>query len=429
MRNRFPGYYRPTDDEFQQLWDHAFIVVDANVLLDLYRKSRVTRDEYLDILTQLKDRLWIPYQVAHEYQDNRITSIASRLRAINDSDALIQEVRKDLVSQLLELPEETTRALESLKTTVDQLRDDSGFGSGDDRFSADPIRDSITALFDGAVGGPYDSTRLESIFREGKVRYADSVPPGYKDAGKGGTKQYGDLILWNQLLDEAKRRQQPVIFVTKEQKDDWWWRHDSSFTIGPRHELIAEFLAFVGKPFYMYKSGQFLQAAGNHLKQNVSAAVIDEIGKDAPVEETTATLIRRLSSLPAGFSSWEQLAAEAGGLDLGQAATLATLGFHDTITATVQGIYDEQSQILADIRAQQQQLLAPAIAGITAFMNTMTRTIPVVSASELAAQGYPVSSRRSVKTPESPTDHETEKGSDAETVDEADEESSSGSPD
>jgi hypothetical protein len=62
MRNIFPGYYRPTDEEFYKMWQECIFVFDANVLLNLYRYSPDTRDELLDVLERLKDRIWIPHQ-------------------------------------------------------------------------------------------------------------------------------------------------------------------------------------------------------------------------------------------------------------------------------------------------------------------------------------------------------------------------------
>jgi hypothetical protein len=36
MRSVFVGHFRPTQDEFAQLWDECIFVIDANVLLNLY---------------------------------------------------------------------------------------------------------------------------------------------------------------------------------------------------------------------------------------------------------------------------------------------------------------------------------------------------------------------------------------------------------
>ena len=44
---------------------------DASALLDLYRMTRTTREEFLSILDRLKDRVWLPHQTGLEYYDNR----------------------------------------------------------------------------------------------------------------------------------------------------------------------------------------------------------------------------------------------------------------------------------------------------------------------------------------------------------------------
>ena len=36
MRDLFPSYYRPTDEEFKELWEKCTFIFDANVLLNLY---------------------------------------------------------------------------------------------------------------------------------------------------------------------------------------------------------------------------------------------------------------------------------------------------------------------------------------------------------------------------------------------------------
>ncbi len=37
MRAMFPGYYRRTEEELERIWDEGLFVLDANVLLNLYR--------------------------------------------------------------------------------------------------------------------------------------------------------------------------------------------------------------------------------------------------------------------------------------------------------------------------------------------------------------------------------------------------------
>jgi hypothetical protein len=75
MKSTFPGYYRPSADEFKALWDEAIFVFDANVLLGLYTYHESTTNEFLDLLDRISERIWMPHQFAFEYQDNRIKKI------------------------------------------------------------------------------------------------------------------------------------------------------------------------------------------------------------------------------------------------------------------------------------------------------------------------------------------------------------------
>lgn len=76
MKNSFFGYYHPREEELHELWETCLFVLDANVLLNLYRYSPGTSASLINILTEISNRLWIPHQVALEYQTNRLDEIA-----------------------------------------------------------------------------------------------------------------------------------------------------------------------------------------------------------------------------------------------------------------------------------------------------------------------------------------------------------------
>ncbi len=144
--------------------------------------------------------------------------------------------------------------------------------------SSDAIFGVITSLFDGNVGHPYPSERYGTIYKEGKDRYAREVPPGYEDKSNNpsDTDQFGDLVLWFQLLDFAKSEKRPIILVTDDAKEDWWLKVAGE-RIGPRPELVAEFLQAGGSSsFYMYSTEQFLTFANEYLLAAVDPAVIKE---------------------------------------------------------------------------------------------------------------------------------------------------------
>ena len=44
MRKTFRGFYQPGKKEFQELWNSCLFVLDANVLLNMYRYSEATSD-------------------------------------------------------------------------------------------------------------------------------------------------------------------------------------------------------------------------------------------------------------------------------------------------------------------------------------------------------------------------------------------------
>jgi hypothetical protein len=137
----------------------------------------------------------------------------------------------------------------------------------------------VTELFDGKVGGSYKQEEYKDIYKKGKDRYDAQIPPGYMDKSKkpDDTDQYGDLVLWLQLLDHAKVEQRPIILVTDDGKEDWW-REIRGEKLGPRPELVDEFMAATGgeKWFYMYSTEQFLKYAKEYLNAEVKPEVIKE---------------------------------------------------------------------------------------------------------------------------------------------------------
>jgi hypothetical protein len=81
LRDKFPGYYRRSEGELDQIWQDGLVVFDANVLLNLYRYSEGTRDELLEVLRGAQHQLWLPYQVAEEFHRDRLTVIRTQKKA------------------------------------------------------------------------------------------------------------------------------------------------------------------------------------------------------------------------------------------------------------------------------------------------------------------------------------------------------------
>ncbi len=281
MRSIFPGQFRPTIEDLQTLWGECLFVVDANVLLNLYRYSTETRKELERALTSVKGRLFVPHQAAKEFLKNRLVVTAGQaqeytkaITTINDLAAVISNKKKHPFLPDAELP----RFIEHAKKLVEHL--EAQQAALLDRLTNDEILEFVQTMFDGKTGKPFDETSLASLAAEGDVRYQNEVPPGYKDGKKDASgdpyRRYGDLIVWKQLITEAKTCGKPVVFISDDKKEDWWLEQ-SGRTIGPRTELREEFIAEVDKNFWMYTVDKFIEEAARTSNTTVSEKALAEI--------------------------------------------------------------------------------------------------------------------------------------------------------
>lgn len=61
-----------------------------------------------------------------------------------------------------------------------------------------------------------------------------------------------------------------------DRKDDWWLQFKGK-TLGPRPELVKEFVTAGGKDLHMYSSDRFLEFAGEHFGRAVSVVAVAEM--------------------------------------------------------------------------------------------------------------------------------------------------------
>src|SRR5579864_920482 len=192
MRDSFAAYYRPTEQQFKELWDKAVFVLDANVLLNLYRYRKETSSALLQALSKIKSRLWVPYQVALEYQQNRLLVIAEQLRAFTEVRVELTKslasLRESLLGKLQLQKRHASINVDSFLSEIDKLFSDFGTKLDDlkkiqpDITDPDKLRETIDELLNGHIGPPpKDQATLDSIYESGKRRYAEKRPPGYAD--------------------------------------------------------------------------------------------------------------------------------------------------------------------------------------------------------------------------------------------------------
>lgn len=292
MRNKFKEYYRPTGDEFRVIWDNSLFVFDTNMLLHIYRYSEPTRSLFVAILQMLNERIWIPYRIGYEFYRQRLSVIKEKERAYEDIRKQFKKMRdgfkknlddkyklhpyvnrNELMSIIDNCDEEISKYLDEKNRKHPKLTDN------------DPFLELITDVFDGKVGQDFDSETLKTIIHEGKERYHNDIPPGYKDhKGKNKIDEFGDLILWYQIIEKAEVVKRPIIFVTDDTKEDWWEVSDTK-TIGPRPELRKEIKSKAGVDFHMYDGTEFIKWAKEYLEIEVSDEAVEETKKVREEEE------------------------------------------------------------------------------------------------------------------------------------------------
>ncbi|HDR7737450.1 TPA: DUF4935 domain-containing protein [Bacillus thuringiensis] len=311
MKNEFPEFQGYNDNEYKQLFDECTFVFDTNVLLNLYKYSTETKNELLEILDKIKDKLWMPHQVGLEYNFNRLSVISDQEKFYNDLIKDIKDGSKKLIDGLDtdynkkhpyiiwdEIKTQLNNCIEGITEEIKEKQK-----GHPNLFKDDEILTNINKLFDGKIGEAYSKKDLEEIYKEGKERFARECPPGYKDLKdkKGQIKEYGgniyhdeygDLVVWYQIIKYAEKNKKPIIFVTDDNKEDWW-RKQSGKTIGPRIELLNEFRLKAKVPFYMYRTDNFMRKIRTHLHEDVNNNAIEEVKKlnedNTPKNEYTLT--------------------------------------------------------------------------------------------------------------------------------------------
>ena len=304
MKKGFPGYFANNNDDLDKLWDECLFVLDANVLLSLYRYSDSTRSDLLSVFDSLSARLWIPHQVAHEYLTNRLNVIGEQVKTYDDTIKKADALKKAL-ENANQHPFVKTETLSTCNTTFTLLTDELAENRliHEKRISSDEIKDHLETLLDNRVGEEYSREQIEAALIDGKSRYDEKIPPGYCDAKKGGDsslfvdkcRPYGDYIVWLQIIDKASTEKKSVIFVTGDVKDDWWISFQGK-TVGPQPLLVQEFLSKTGQPFYMYTPDRFLERASTYLKQETSQQTLNEIRDVREDESDHSSLDRALNS-------------------------------------------------------------------------------------------------------------------------------------
>ena len=236
-------------------------VFDTNIYLDLLRHSKSASIELLRLYQTITEDLRLPEQVYKELNKNisivsgqRISNIKTAGTTIKNAiNACSTSVRLQIdiflrhkFADASRLSDIANTEFESIKNTLSDYIE--GVVSNNNSFLAvSDVNDFYSSVWLAHTQDAYKPSKLMGIYTDGTIRYRYKVPPGYmddpqnnKESQKDGTDIFGDLILWNQIIDISHIERHDIVFITADIKEDWFVL-DGKRPVSPREELLSEF--------------------------------------------------------------------------------------------------------------------------------------------------------------------------------------------
>lgn len=304
IKKIFPEFYQEelTQQTFKGGQDFI-IVLDTNYLLDILRKSTIISEQYLQALEKVKDKIYIPYLVALEFNFNKKNVKNTKQRDIHNYKKELMDEIESISAKIEEQPffseeKHKKKFKEELIQKVDKFKGDL------ETLLNKKIEDMVTGvqekqynrlikIIEDRIGEQYDQKWIDSIETDGESRFEDGIPPGYDDTKKEKDskpkefyndityqKKYGDLIIWKDIINYAKKvgDKRKLIFVTNdgkaEHKNDFLYKKNG-MTIGPHIYLMNEIKKEANKDFYLLNNVRFVQIV-NDLTENVVQEIENE---------------------------------------------------------------------------------------------------------------------------------------------------------
>lgn len=268
VTEKFKDYYPISSEEKNRVFndEHTYFVFDTNALLDIYRVGQSLSSKIMKILKKYENRIIIPYHVANEYHENLLSvlvgfcnkydSIANNLTL----EALLKGVTKDFELDKYPFIRDALKRNcgDGLKKMGIEMKKEHKFLQK--QISSWDLQNNIASFLDDKILEGFSKEEIETIEKEGADRYKKLIPPGHEDKNKV-TNQYGDLIIWKEILKFAKEHPtSSIVFVSRDLKEDWI-THIQGKKWGPRVELLKEFHKINPNTLLMYTLSEFVKYA------------------------------------------------------------------------------------------------------------------------------------------------------------------------
>lgn len=309
LMSTFKGYYRPLPEDRGEAMRSGLIVFDTNALLDLYRFSLSAREELLAVIGRVRERVFVPYQVAVEFHRSRVSAVAGRTMEFEGQRSSLQEIRDQthgLLTQLERRAHDHGGEAEVLSRKLSGAFDETlefleqvatAYGLDPDALASGPPDDIVRAIDEllvGRVAAQPSASDLQSDRAEGLRRVEGNIPPGFGDRKKGDNAA-GDYMWWAEVLRySAKTQPSAVVLVSNDiMKGDWVYE-SRGFRVGPLPFLVAEMADASGAALYWATTSDFLAEVGKATgSAEVSEGTLQE-ARERPLRDATVDSILSL---------------------------------------------------------------------------------------------------------------------------------------
>lgn len=284
--------------DFKNLYaSKPLFVLDTNIYLNLLRYSKTASIELFNLLKKISGDIYIPEQVKIEFTKNLDIVANQRKSDIKNANTQIKlkiEGCKNDVQQQLDLlikrgfgqsqevADKTKINFDSIKSDVDNFISTTILSDETNFLPLEDVETFFNTLYQPSTAISYSQSKLLEIYKDGNIRYKYKIPPGYMDdpeinkkSKKDGVSIFGDLIMWNQILDFADSQKRAVVFASADSKEDWFQLRNEQ-PIAPRSELIKEFNEQTnGMPIGILTQQLLVEYLGNVLSMNMELILLE----------------------------------------------------------------------------------------------------------------------------------------------------------
>ncbi|MFD9983535.1 PIN-like domain-containing protein [Streptomyces massasporeus] len=321
-RDWLQGSLPEDSPERSDFFTQGTVVLDTNVLLSLYEYTPVAREQVLNALKSVQNRLWLPHQVGLEFVRGRHRVIAERAKALKDAPGLLNrklgEANKaiigarEFVQELLIKYARDTESSENLASkissqAVDSLLSDwkkelielvKGLKEHDLAPSSmeahDPVLPEVAKLFGKNIAEPPTPSEVKRRVNEASsYRFPNKIPPGFSDAGKGTPlSEAGDFLLWEEIIRfiASSSEHGRLLFVSRDTKEDWYEPEELGRGRRPWPSLASELRMRAGAELRIETPGQFYRGVNRFLHAEIADETYEEIDRASETaDEITIT--------------------------------------------------------------------------------------------------------------------------------------------